>query len=497
MNTKSLNILTAHSAFNTCDILVIDSLIELDNINDIFGVFTTIIRKDELNSNKVHGCLGYFNKTSITSDLILEKIMTLVYNTNYTDNRRLNFKKELLEDSSAIIEINLMRLPLYNIDSNTGIINIPDENGNVPFDNNKYGIIVNNTTYLPHVFDNISFPDIKKSLLIKSGLNKANTPFQTYLTYTISFSIYDQFFSNDNINLILSNVYKFYLLCDSSFIPYEYNQILNKIRIDKLECVRNLSSICDFIKLTKSNDLTKFNIEDMLEYYYSIFTISTSTATATESLDQIAKVNNISQGSIFLLLAYHLINNKVTDKMINIITYLSKRLPIMNKEFELGEALMILTIINNSKDLSLSELILSEQSKMFDSLKQRTSFVLNDVFELNWHMQFLKELIKSNTSANILDHIKLIYDILIKILNNELKKDELETNYIVVIFEMLCALYKSIDNIYIKDKLQEFYVLAYKRLGKHNLYYFSDMETARLDITGHFMSGLFTLIKFN
>jgi hypothetical protein len=92
-----------------------------------------------------------------------------------------------------------MQKPLYKIDSETGFIPELD----MYFNNNKYGLIVssntgNKATYLPKVFENISWSDIKDSIFSKAGIHNNNLPnvvFYAYKTKNIKRSIYKILFT--------------------------------------------------------------------------------------------------------------------------------------------------------------------------------------------------------------------------------------------------------------------------------------------------------------
>ena len=114
--------------------------------NPSFGVFTTIDRspetKKKANTDLVHGCHGTFGDGSykpLTSKKMLNHILDKVYSSAHSDSRKNQFTQPLKEDSNGNVKIALLKLPLYEINSETGII--PQLNNRV-FKNNDLGIIM-------------------------------------------------------------------------------------------------------------------------------------------------------------------------------------------------------------------------------------------------------------------------------------------------------------------------------------------------------------------
>lgn len=168
--------------------------------DNLFGVFVTIHRFNKLKTYPydIHGCIGYWdtNYKTLSSKIIYDKIMTVSKDAMYNDNRRLYFPP-IETDLLSTIEINYMQKPLYKIEQSTGFI---PELG-IYFNNNKYGLIVDNgtgnrATYLPKVFDKITWNEIKKSISSKAGINQSSnnlstqkTIFYAYKTKTIKKTI--------------------------------------------------------------------------------------------------------------------------------------------------------------------------------------------------------------------------------------------------------------------------------------------------------------------
>ena len=161
--------------------------------NNLFGVFVTIHRFTKLTDYPydIHGCIGYWddNYQTVSSKMIYDKIMSVSLDAMYNDNRRTYFPP-IETDPRSSIEINYMQKPLYKIDSVSGLI--PDLG--IYFNNNKFGLIVhhpngNRATYLPKVFEKITWNGIKESLESKAGIsstNNNNIEFYAYKTKSIS-----------------------------------------------------------------------------------------------------------------------------------------------------------------------------------------------------------------------------------------------------------------------------------------------------------------------
>jgi len=225
--------------------------------NNSFGLFVTIernIHKLKQWPEDVHGCLGFYTQEPfkvLTNEFIINKSISLGYDTAYKDSRNAYYP-QLYLDYLSNFKISAMLLPLFNINSNTGIIEYSNNNiqlhkqlnlkqtktnnktinvtkskkltnqnsktqptkiqntklsmlnKQLKFNNNKYGLITlnnNNTaTYLPGVFKNINWYSIKEQLLSKAGITKSNnnTRFLAYKTITYNCSLIS-FFTNKEV----------------------------------------------------------------------------------------------------------------------------------------------------------------------------------------------------------------------------------------------------------------------------------------------------------
>ncbi len=155
--------------------------------DNCFGVFVTVRRGKKLKTWPVdiHGCIGYWDPEYkvMSKELIYEKLLSVGKSAMFDDNRRYYFPP-IENDKNAMIEIDFMMTPLYNIDSEKGMI----QRLNIPFDNNKLGLIVDGpsrATYLPKVFPKITWENIKLELMGKAGINP------TYSQNEIRFYAYE------------------------------------------------------------------------------------------------------------------------------------------------------------------------------------------------------------------------------------------------------------------------------------------------------------------
>lgn len=452
-----IDILTVFSAFDIKTSENVKKFIEKNSLKDIpdkeiFGVFTTINRSQKLNSwpKDIHGCLGYWddNHMSISKDKIIKKIEELSYNTNFQDNRRTYFPRDLSQDANAFIEISLMLLPLLNPET---VLNNKEI-----FNNDKYGLIVESAsgraTYLPEVFHSISWDKLKKSLLNKAGVSDGK--FLAYKTHKIICPIYDTLFSQESQNLLEVDVARFFKEHYKTFIPYAF--IDNHVVIDKAEDVRNLGTIGDVIRFSKLYSFDKDVIKENLEYYYKKF---------KENPEQ------HRQSSAFLLENYYMLNIH-PERVKEISDFLYKNILVLEPRFELGEVLKVLAEVEPRKDI-----LEMEAKKMYSRLEKMG--LLDDVFELNWQIQFLEKSKISSREKNA----RKIWEVLRAILLANL--DNLQTNFWAVIYECLSNLIKIIQEDEIKNRRQEYFIKLNSRKGEYGLYFFKGMNEARIDITGH------------
>lgn len=451
--------------------------------NNVFGVFVTVKRSDSEKLNKyphdIHGCIGYWDEQYkiLNNDTIIKKMCEVGKSAFYNDDRRTYFKNDASIDPDTSFEITFMLNSVEN-----GIMKI-DNNGNIGndkyFDNKLYGIIVENNrhraTYLPNVFPNSDWKTIKTNLLTKASISHANVNDTNFFAYntiikegTIGYNV--------SSNIIKLKVTQFMNKYYTTFIPYSIEN--NEIKINKLEYVRNIASMYDTLKiLPQINSNVMTSIEQNIDYYIDIY-----------NADPI----NMRQASAFLLLTLKFFSNTkydYTKEKIHNTLYDHTKRKELEKQFELGEVLMALAITHPIKDILDSNI---------QYIKKIIESQINiEIFQLNWYMKFIEAYDKScniDLAKLIITHVLgIVVDIDVKF----------ETNYLAVAYECLtCSLlylskYKVEEHTKsLLDEINRIYRLIIKRYNnQYSLLEFNN-GNIRIDITFHFLSGIYYLDEY-
>ena len=450
-----------------------------------FGVFVTARRSQYQKTNKwpedVHGCQGYWSPTyqKMQKDELIDKMVEVASLATNNDERK-NYFGPIVRDAFASFDVYFMQLPLIPINPENGEM----ENGEI-FNNHEYGVIYqdskgNRATFLPLVFKNKSWKFIKEQIIGKANSNSNNKGgFVAYRAKIYSGSFIELFnkeyltfiFKSFAENFINKN-YKF-------FVPYEMTKN-NKIRYIKEEYVRNLATLHDFLIIqyyTNSIDqkIMKKITRD-INYYVNIYEENPV---------------KLRQASAFLLLALNKLdeNQELQDSICH---HLYNTLKQMERDFELGECLIALA--NTCPDKN----ILSKwQIKMGKEIPQSPK--INDAFRLNWDSKYLFALWENNLSNSNNSMQKTAYKLASKLHELYMKfwVKEYDTNYLAVCFEGFCSLLPFLEGEYRVELLNNIFSLFYLLQQRHNemeLYNFKN-DTARIDITGHILNGLFCLRK--
>jgi hypothetical protein len=453
-------------------------------IKDCFGIFVTIKRSQEYKLQDfpydIHGCIGKFNYpfNILKNETILDSIISCAKSAAYDDGRREYFKNPLFLDSSATLEVSFLVLPSYDIDASTGMIT----EISTQYNNDDFGIIAigdddNKTataTFLPKVFDiNTPWDEIKTRLLEKGNIKTAY--FKTYSVHKYSKKIFD--IINENyISKLFTNISSFFNKNYKDNIPYaiiksddnsSYNIIYNND-----EDVRNIATLNDLMVIENnihvlSIDVLK-NIQRDVDKY-------------------INKYNNeiiIRQSLAFLTLV-----NKNKDISLNICKSLLLKINDMEKDFELGQALI--AIVNCNHNSESNDIIKNTLINMMVDLANRESYSLNDIFRINWQTKALFAYYMKNKDDNhIVEHFNFLITLIINIISKNINSIiELETNYLAVFFECMSTIHKYDSNINILNNYLYFiFILLQKRFSVFGLYMFND-HSARIDITGHCVQG--------
>ena len=207
----------------------------------------------------IHGCKGYWdtNYQKLSEQKIMNEIEHIGESSTFHDSRKNNFKEEIQKDGNTIYKLSFMYLPIKEISSSSGKI----INDGIIFNNKRYGLIYDSSlsraTYLPNVYPNESWSDIKSHLKKKGWSNSilennVNEKFYAYKIFTIEDSIFSVLFSKSYISFLVSRIFSSFniLLEKSDFLPYIIDND-GKISIEKNQSVRNLVTLNDFLKMKR------------------------------------------------------------------------------------------------------------------------------------------------------------------------------------------------------------------------------------------------------
>jgi len=453
-----------------------------------FGFFITVHRSNPLSEwpHDIHGCIGYWEDKRMSKAAIIGKIPEIAHSSFFTDSRAQYHPIPLLEDPNARIEISFMQLPLTPISGNRKT-----------FDNEKYGLIVDSNegraTYLPKVFETKNWGEISASLLQKARVKKGK--FFQYETSVIEGKL-RTIFDREYLEWIAQEYLIFMEVNYDNFVPYMVKD--GQIITDKAENVRNCATLCELLDFPVSENL-RAKIRRNIKYYAAKW-----------------KNQNMEQANAFLIMAMAKIGGNFTQTLSDICDELYKKLDSMEQKFQLGETLIgLYKVCPRIKELAHWQNVMQ---KRLEGL----SNVIDNIFEYNWQAKFLFEIRKDiPAKAHAEELIRRLIGLKIT--------DDMETNYLAVYFEAMMSLWgilggdmlKIILPIWIfllrrwKDGLfsnkngvfdtQEiknrrvfnlfsnknsvFDTQEIKNRRVFNLFYFKN-GTARIDITGHVISGL-------
>lgn len=452
----------------------------IENIPDnAFGVFVTVKRHHRLTKwpEDIHGCIGRWDENFkiVTKENMLNYIKEVGHSATHSDSRKDYFKEHLVFDLKSMYVITFMLSPIMPIDSN-GIV----KKINKLFDNNIYGIIVqsdNNSraTYLPGVFPDITWEQLKSSLIQKAGIKSNNIKFYAYNTIIYENSILDELLFPP-----IQFMNEFY----GKIIPYEYK---NKVvHYDETSYVRNISSMMCLLEMQELDRRYKLSeslmekIRKNIKEHYSMFE---------------SKEEGIRQSLPFLIMAMYLLDLKVEIKSVtDFLVGQLENIKETDKQFEYGEVLCGLTFIGGlTKNDEIIEIVLSEQSYIYNENIDNI-----EIFQLNWYVQFIAMLhrMKLGSAKNIMDHAVIMSKKVLKL--SKSYDDKSESNYLAVSFEALTGLYSIIMNDEhmsdVKREIDRLFNIIFKKRNNYGLIEFSD-GSARIDITCHFISGIFHICR--
>ena len=437
--------------------------------SDYFGEFVSVERQ-----KKINGCIGYWdeNYNVLDKKTLIEKVAQSSYSATWTDSRHKDFNKSIYTELNTEYKIYFMYgATLFNESEVVGD----------SFDNTIYGIIVsdsqNRATFLPEVYPEAGWNYIKGQLLDKAGISESNYKFYKYQTHTISCTLLDY--------LLLPTV-SFFNTNYRDTIPYSVGAN-GQITTDVTQCVRNVSSIYTLLLIDsvgyKFNANVLKNIRNEIDYYTS----------------NIVQQNGEYQCKAFLLLVLNKMN---IDG--NIVKYLVKQLYTITHNlepvFELGQVLLALCDVNP---------IIPRLEKEFENIKKHNepkhtnSIKLDDIFRLNWHVQFLCCWIKhvdprAEASDNPAIFVINTIEDQINYIFAKMHSTTIETNYEAVMYEAITSIYYiknkyKMDTKKIEKIIQELFIRLNLKADQNGLYKFTE-GSARIDITSHVIGGYLNLM---
>ena len=426
-----------------------------------FGFFITIHRSQPLSKwpHDIHGCIGYWEDKRMSKAAIIAKIPGIAHSSFFTDSRAQYHAVPLLEDPDARIEISFMQLPLTPISGNRKT-----------FDNEKYGLIVDSDqgrgTYLPKVFKTKNWGEISASLLQKAQVKTGK--FFQYETSVVEGKM-RTIFDKEYLDWVAQEYLIFMEVNYENFVPYmvENGQIL----IDKTENVRNCATLCELLDFPVSKKL-EAKIRRDIKYYVAKF----------------AKRIYTEQANAFLIMAMAKIEGKVSQTLVDICDDLYKNLDGMGAQFQLGETLIGLhRVCPMIKELAHWQ---KWMEKRLEGLNGR----VENIFEYNWQAKYLFEIRKDIPAK------KHAEELLRRLIGMKITAD-METNYLAVYFEAMMSLWGILGGdmfanilpvwIFLLQRWKNgvFKTQEIKNSSSFYLFYFKN-GTARIDITGHVISGL-------
>lgn len=432
--------------------------------NDFFGVFVSIKRNHKLKNYPVdiHGCIGYMNSqfTKLTKKELYDHCLDVSVSALSKDSRKNYFPTPLLTDSNSMIEISWMKLPIIHSQNN--------------MNHTDYGLIVkknnNLTTYLPNVFHGKKIGEIKKDLLRKASLtNNKDIEYYCYTIMNQSKTLYQCLYNHlqhTYLKDVEMNINEYYSSHSSIF----YNYMNGKYQIEQSQFIRNLASIKTLYSLQLS-DKTKEKMQNEVKYILNL--------NSNSSLS--------FQESIALFDIFHFLKINLKDTLFNkIITNpISQLNKITDISFTLGQYGILCSKICNKK---LHQEIYNKISKKYSNSEiKSTNNSIIDIFKLNWKIQFQYSFFEysKNDLLESIKQLKIYYNL------NKNNFQNMETNYLAVLFEATCHLfYENKKDIDLQDILFNTLMYLFQNRLQNDIYFEFKNKECRLDITCHILNGI-------
>jgi hypothetical protein len=263
------------------------------------------------------------------------------------------------------------------------------------------------------------------------------------------------------------------------FVPYmvEFGQVTT----DKKENVRNCATLCELLDFP----ITK-NLEAKIRRDIKYYAAKSKNRNMGHSLISHSDINEVrhykfakriytEQANAFLIMALAKIEGKVSQTLIDICDDLYKNLDSMDPQFQLGETLIGLHhVCPKIKELAYWQ-------KWMEKRLEGLSNIIDNIFEYNWQAKYLFEIRKDIPAKGHAEELQR------RLIGMKITAD-METNYLAVYFEAMMSLWGILGGEEIFRIILPVWILLLQR-WKSGLFYFKN-GTARIDITGHILSGL-------
>lgn len=465
-----------------------------------FGIFCTIFRstwpddvvKDSMSNARVHGCIGWWSDdmTEVNCETLMKKLSTLASDTARKDNRRYGWKRPLESDAGALLKVTLMLLPLRES---------PNARNFDPVDDGLLlqTLVRNSTgqraTFLPQVFDrSVAFDRIAHELRLKAGVRDGEGTLLAYRTLDVSAILDALIFETLTLSRIRSRLVDSVVMLsarspenDDSLVP-PYSVGKRRVRYHDPEdpggsAILNLATVCDLI-----------SVRPVLAKAYRRYSVETVLA-ARKLFDSGDDVLTVVES--FGLLAVHTDNSPVRWRR------MFDRLLTVTDNFVRAQVTLNLALTARVQDRqSLSTVRLAGGK---------------DIWTVNWVLQArqamrMRQLTDPSEDTRLTELSKRIVQRLVtEWLTDDATAERAETNRLVVMFEILCHLTghssdpSSLD-VNEMNRVKDLRLWIWTILNRQRLLQvgpYSDMklfasvtDSARVDLSGHVISGLGQLL---
>jgi len=414
-----------------------------------FGVFSSIRRPN----GGIHGCIGYWTSDfrELSPAGVIDHLQMVSARSVYDDPRRLNFSA-LEKDPLTQIELDFMMTPLSKL----------EQKDFLSYNNEQLGLIVQTknglkkATYLPGVFpQSMDWENISKSLKRKAGISEQEDA--TFFSYRITQA--KQTYADlltDGILCYLKvfNVTRRLLDTASQALKYPLAYSVtaaNTLTWNSTDEVRNVSMMVDILEYGKR--YPKIMRQYEREFIENKIESAKLTLTSVQALSFVASSEDC--------------------------TVLGKRFQSAERDFEAPQIAIGLKMAGCNGIIS---------TEMLNAVFKFSA--VDSIFRINWVMKAMACYRKMSGLTS--EQQKILNRKIDEII---LRKQNENTNVLAVAFEALGLYYQffkdSQGNCFVK--LFELFMELEKRQNKI-FYTFLD-GTARIDITGHVLSGFLQIIK--